>query len=112
MSLENKSLHAAFEEYENLRKGQTNAEQLMEKIRGDLKSLFDLPEETGIFIASSEHDAHFIPIIIGKALGHHRVLNILTQQEITHSDTISAAYGEYFSNTLPIQGYVKGLKTY
>lgn len=79
----------------------------MEGVRDDLKKLFELPEGTGIFFTSSEQDAHFIPILIAKDLGQQRVLNIIAQEEITHKDTISAAYGEHFSSTLPICNYKK-----
>ena len=57
---------AAFIEYMELKRGKKTVEQMMEESRAKLKEMYDLPDETGIFLTSNEADAQFIPILIAK----------------------------------------------
>ena len=44
-------------------------------------------------------------MLIAKALGSERVLNLVTREDLLGEDTLSAAAGYYYSDNLPIKDY-------
>lgn len=52
--------------YQHLREGKINIEQLMHEIRNTIKSLYKLPEKTGVFLMPSGSDAEYIPLLIAQ----------------------------------------------
>ena len=94
-----------FNAYEKLRNEETNVEEMMEATRDKLKEVLGLHKDTGIFLTSSEQDAQYIPILIAKAIGSANALNVIVREELFGKDTVSAACGRYYSDSLPIKGY-------
>lgn len=83
----------------------------MQGIRQELKRLYDLPQDTGIFLTPSGTDAQFIPILVTKALneGRDNFLNIVTGKGEIGSAPLLAAAGKYFSKEEPNPGYCSTL---
>lgn len=85
--------------YDKLALGQTNVEEIMQGIRQELKRLYELPQDTGIFLTPSGTDAQLIPILVAKCLnpGNDKLLNIVTGKGEIGSRPLLAAAGKFFS---------------
>ena len=84
---------------------------MMEATRDKLKEVLELNKDTGIFLTSSEQDAQYIPTLIAKAIGSANALNVIVREELFDKDTVSAACGEYYTDSLPIKGLSHNLET-
>lgn len=97
--------------YQHLQEGKINIEELMHEIRNTIKSLYKLPEKTGVFLMPSGSDAEYIPLLIAQQLNKGKeVVNIVTCNEEVGSGTLDAAGGQFFSDIEPIPGFTEHME--
>eukprot|EP00960_Hanusia_phi_P046294 757738-Hanusia_phi.AAC.1 len=102
---------AAEAAFYSLRSGEISVGDIMEGVRSRIKSLYDLPAGTEVFLCPSGSDAEYMPLLIAKTLNKGRkvdlapmtrIVNIVTCDSEVGSGTIDAAGGRYFSNVVPL----------
>ena len=98
----------AKEYYNKLKSEEITVEEVMQEVRDRLVGLYDLPENTGVFLTPSGSDAEYIPLLIAKILNKgKKVNNIVTCNEEVGSGTLDAAGGRFFSDLEPIPGFTE-----
>mmetsp|Transcript_47805 Transcript_47805/g.74602 ORF Transcript_47805/g.74602 Transcript_47805/m.74602 type:complete len:233 (+) Transcript_47805:90-788(+) len=99
-----KEAYAAAESaYNALQNEEVTVSDIMEGVRTQLKTLYDLPPGSEVFLCPSGSDAEYIPLLIAKTLSKGRkIVNIVTCDKEVGSGTLDAAGGRYFSDTVPL----------
>lgn len=83
----------------------------MHEVRDKLKEIYQLPEDTGVFLTPSGSDAEYFPLLIAQLLNEGKeVVNIVTCNEEVGSGTLEAAGGKFFSPLEPIPGYTSHME--
>lgn len=61
-------LETARSEYDQLKDGLKTTSQIMQTVRQELARVFDLPEGTGVFLATAEDESTPVPFLIARCL--------------------------------------------
>lgn len=97
-----RAYHAAEAAFNALSREDVTVGDIFDGIRSSIKSSYNLPPGTEVFLCPSGSDAEYIPLLIAKTLNKgRRVVNIVTCDAEVGSGTLDAAGGCYFSDVVP-----------
>lgn len=98
-----KAYGAAEAAFQAIERQEVTVGDVMEGVRSRIKTLYNVPPGTEVFLCPSGSDAEYIPLLIAKTLNKGRkVVNVVTCDAEVGSGTLDAAGGCYFSDVVPL----------
>eukprot|EP00277_Geminigera_cryophila_P001574 CAMPEP_0179416164 /NCGR_PEP_ID=MMETSP0799-20121207/6642_1 /TAXON_ID=46947 /ORGANISM="Geminigera cryophila, Strain CCMP2564" /LENGTH=489 /DNA_ID=CAMNT_0021188997 /DNA_START=57 /DNA_END=1526 /DNA_ORIENTATION=+ len=98
-----RAYNAAEAAFKALQREEVSVGDIMDGVRSSIKTLYNLPAGTEVFLCPSGSDAEYIPLLIAKTLNKGRkIVNIVTCDAEVGSGTLDAAGGCYFSDVVPL----------